>query len=576
MAVLEMLSEEEAYLVAILTDPSGLDQAEFLWHDPRNDDGCFRAWPFQWSWWRSDVGLQIDQCGRSVGKSESIKVRACAFPFLHPGQEMVITGPEGIHVDLITDKIERQILDTRLLRELLTSGRSGIKHRPFHMNFANGSRIMGRIPHRDGSGVKGIHPVWLELDEAQDYPRNGWTEINETLTKGHEGAVWRAHGVTRGVRDKFFDFTQENPENPWHVHRYTQMHRPPPFWSDEQRDEAIKTYGSRDDPDYRRNIVGAHGDATNPLFVLHRLMRCVEDDQSSSFNIDEYTHLSLKDSQLQDYNRQGLDIVDVLQLPTEHLSKYDVFWIGMDIGLTTDPTEILVFAEYHPNSDERRAAKAGDRDKAIPAQGVSRLKCICRISLMRIGHPDQVKAVLHIIEHYRPRAFSMDKTGIGLNVYQDVQDRIEKAADSVGRDRARRIAESIRGYNFSEKVLVDLDETIELGENPDPQEAAKAAGIARNVLEYSTDKLREYVDNERLWLPWDREMVGEFQGQTFTYSKATMDLYGRRRRIFSEGEFHALDAARMAVMGHAQASIEEFMRKPKEDNAPVLAVFVTA
>ena len=33
MSVLEKLSDEECYLWAILSDPSGLDQAEFLWTD---------------------------------------------------------------------------------------------------------------------------------------------------------------------------------------------------------------------------------------------------------------------------------------------------------------------------------------------------------------------------------------------------------------------------------------------------------------------------------------------------------------------------------------------------------------
>ena len=52
------------------------------------------------------------------------------------------------------------------------------------------------------------------------------------------------------------------PDNEWRVHRITAMSRP--NWSDEERQEKIKQYGSRDDPDYRRNVLGAHGDATNP------------------------------------------------------------------------------------------------------------------------------------------------------------------------------------------------------------------------------------------------------------------------------------------------------------------------
>jgi len=109
-------------------------------------------------------GICVSNCGRSVGKSLSIKVRSFAFPFIHPGQEMVITAPEGNHLDAITDVIETAYLNTRLGREMLATGRrGGITHRPFHMNFANGSRIMGRIPQRDGKGVKGCGHIFTPI-----------------------------------------------------------------------------------------------------------------------------------------------------------------------------------------------------------------------------------------------------------------------------------------------------------------------------------------------------------------------------------------------------------------------------
>src|SRR5262245_11770255 len=130
---------------------------------------------------------------------------------------------------------------------MIVKGRSGVTHRPFHMQFVNGTEIFGRIPQRDGRGVKGQHPTWLELDEAQDYPQAGWVELRETLLRGVENAVWRAHGVTRGVRDEFFDITQDKPDNPWTIHRWTAMHRP--TWTAEERNDKIQQYGGREDPD---------------------------------------------------------------------------------------------------------------------------------------------------------------------------------------------------------------------------------------------------------------------------------------------------------------------------------------
>lgn len=872
--VIEPLTDEEAALWCILQDPSGLDQAEFFWYNQDEPDGCWRAWSFQWSWYRSKDPLQIDQCARSVGKSLSIKMRAFAFPFLYPGQEMVITAPELVHLHPITGLVENQFQASRVGQEMLPKGRNrGITHRPFQMDFLNGARIMGRIPQRDGKGVKGcaikdtpvltdhgyvmvqdlkpgdmvlthkgrympvewietdindcyevrgagsypltvscdheflgsenqagpkqkrdflplrfhdveflleeqvywatptqfpelsvptlvddrldqrkdefwwlvgryladgvlspgrhgtlakvywicpdhkadallaagtalgeklgrtqrahssadefrlcstsfarwlqehfgrlangkkipswalgmderhrnfllegylagdgwfnakkkrwevgsaskelamgiqllaqtlgytvnatsvkpkpnvmcanpqiswrvqighghsaeldghlvgkvksvkpvgkqtiynpivaedhsyvtgtvvshnLHPIWLELDEAQDYPEPGWIELIETLKRGHAGAVWRAHGVTRGLRDHFYKFTQ--PESGWTVHRFTAMHRP--NWTDQERQEKIEQYGSKDHPDYRRNVLGLHGDATNPLFVLHRLMACVDSDESSDYNQDEYFQVRVNDEMIRD---SGSDILQFMDFPTIHNGPpYIAYWAGMDVGYTNHPSEILVFGE-------------------IRGKPKSKLKLLTRMHLERINHKDQVAAMIWTIDNYRPKAFALDKTGLGLPLFQDLQNKAEE------NPRLTKIVDTIKGYNFSSKILVDFDDTIEVDDMMgDP---IKEAGIERNVLEYSTDKLREFVDHERLILPWDRGLLGEFQGQTYTVVRSAMDQYGRKR--YSQGQFHALDAARMAVLGYAQNSIEEFVKNHKEE--PVFDVIM--
>lgn len=550
MAVVEALSEEEAYLWAILTDESGIDQAEFTWVDEETDDSCFRVWPFQWKWWRCTDALQIDQAARSVGKSLSIKARAYAFPFVHPGSEMVITAPEGVHLDAITDVVETAFLSTRLGLEVLKGGRQSFRHKPFHCNFKNGARIMGRIPQRDGKGVKGTHPIWLELDEAQDYPDAGWTELNETLKRGHEGAVWRAHGVTRGVRDKFFKYTSD-PNSNWTVHRVTAMHRP--TWTDEERQEKIEQYGGRDDPDYRRNILGLHGDSVSPLFVLHRLYVCVDDDKGSDYNQDEYAYFKINEAYLRE---TGLDIVEALDFPSRHRTDHKRFWAGMDVGFTNHPSEILIFAEHKLRETEKK--QRSRLGKAVAKDDSYELRLVTRINLTRVANPDQIRAVLWVVDHYKPVAFSMDKTGAGLPLFQDIQDKNQQAGTI------------IKGYGFSEKILVDFDQTIEVDEDISMDDLAKEAGIKRNTVEYSTDILRKLVDQQRLWLPWDEDLLGEFQGQTYRISKTAMNQYGKRE--YSMGKFHALDAARMAVLGWQQYGIEKMMQTQKEES--VLPRFV--
>ena len=154
------LSEEELCLFVLFTDETGLDQAEFCMVDERNKQtGLFRAWPVQQFWWRKKSKKIISQGSRSIGKSLSAKLRAFAFPFVHPGGELVITAPEGLHLDALTDNIESLYLRNRIAESMLAKDQRGrIKHRPFHINFANGGRIMARLPKFDGSGVRGTHP----------------------------------------------------------------------------------------------------------------------------------------------------------------------------------------------------------------------------------------------------------------------------------------------------------------------------------------------------------------------------------------------------------------------------------
>ena len=570
MAVTEALSDEEAYLLAILTDASGLDLAEFCWWDPVEEetgtnDGCWRARPYQWSWWRDTSPLQIDQCGRDVGKSLGLQARAFAFPFAHPGAEMVVTAPELIHLEPITQAIETRAFSTRLGVEMMPKARSRLTRRPFRINFTTGSRIVGRIPQITGRGVKGLHPVALEMDEASDYPEAGWTELIATLRRGIKGAIWRAHGVTRGVRDKFWEFTQPGADNPWKVHRIMAMHRPD--WNDAERQTNITLYGSRESPDYRRNIMGLHGDPSNVLFVLHRLMRCVDSIEASTYNDEEYQAFRLSAEMLEELaGGPGSTTEDQIRQAVHYLAFSDTharygpyFWCGMDVGFTADPSEILIAAEYVPEAAEARADKAAMR--SVPEKGVTRLRLLARIHLERIPNPVQAAIIRHVITHYEPRAFGIDKTGNGLGLFQDVQ-----ATDAA-------MAKIIRGYNFSEKVIVGVDNTIEI---IDEDRVLEEAAITSNVLEYSTDALRELVDVARLMLPWDRELLQQFQGQTWSYSKkiATQDER-RRRRVFSAGHYHALDAARMLAMAHAQAPIEELvhnLRHPRHEE--ILDVFM--
>lgn len=544
MAILADLSEEERYFYAILQDQSGIDQAEFSWTDETSPDFVFRCWDFQYPWYRTRAKMQIDQCARAIGKSVGIQMRAWAFAFTNPGEEMLITAPEMIHLDPVTKNIEDRIMSARLSQEFLKkSGTSnGIKHRPFEVSFRNGATIKGRIPQKDGKGVKGMHPKKLEMDEAQDYPEPGWVELGETLKYGDEDATWRAHGVSRGVRDRYYKQTQ--PESGWYVHRVTAMHRPD--WTPEERAAKAELYGSRDHPDYRRNILGLHGDASSALFVLTRLMACVDQEQGSFYNTEEYHHVRINDEKLNDTR---MPITELLDFPMLH-KQYERTWVGMDVGMTNHPSEILIFAEEYPQS------KSGGKRDDLPNM---RLKCIARVHLERISSPDQRRVLEAIWDFYHPQAISMDRTGLGLPIYQEI---VESAPAGM--------VKAMRPYNFSEKIVIGWEDA-EDDDYYDPDEPM-GTEIKANVLEYSSDMLRAYVDQKQILLPWDIDMLREFQGQTYVVAKSNTDAYGKKQ--FNKGKFHALDAARMALLGHLQEKINAAQQVYRDE--PVLDMFLAS
>jgi hypothetical protein len=143
----------------------------------------------------------------------------------------------------------------------------------------------------------------------------------------------------------------------------------------------------------------------------------------------------------------------------------------------------------------------------------------------------------------------LDKTGVGLPIYQDM---IMENPHMV---------KVVKGYNFSSKIAVDFD---------DPENIDDSL-IMRNVLEYASDKLREYVDAGWIIFPNDDELIREWQGQSVTVVKTVSNPYGKKE--YSKGTFHTLDAGRMAILGKVQDPIERMLADPLDDFGGAMEVF---
>lgn len=449
---------------------------------------------------------------------------------------MLLTAPELNHLRPITDAVEERILSSPLTKAFLPNGSksNGFTRQPhWQVKFTNGTKIISRLPNKDGKGVKGQHVLKIELDEAQDYPLAGWIEIVECLNRGVPGAQWCCHGVPRGVRDRFWEITQSDE---WTVHRPMAMNRP--TWTQKERDEKTQTYGgSRQNNDYKRNIYGEHGDAMNPMFVLARFMACVDTTVGSEYNTDVYACNYINFEELQDR-----DPVMLLDIPGTHKAGwskakagYSAYFGGMDVGATNHPSEILIFGQ--------RAGVQGEQ-----------LDCLLRVHMQRIPMDDQKRIVLALFDHYglKLRSFGIDRTGVGFPLWEGL-------AKAVGEDR-------LKGYNFSAKYPVALeDRPLKLGEE------LKDLVIERNVVEFSSDALREVVDSKSILLPDDRELLIEWQGQSYMIVKTDQNPYGRRE--YSQGKFHTLDAGRMMIAGARLSQLEDILNAGRNRDS-VLDVFV--
>lgn len=553
--------QDDFLLLALLTDP--IYATELLWVDRKNTDyaGCYRVRDYQYPLFRMDDHYVGAACGRSTGKTESIKARSFTHAFRRIGLNLLLTAPELIHLLPLTDAIEGRIRDTRLTREFLDmrGGKTGFTHRPFGVDYLDGTKIVGRIPRVTGVGVKGQHQPDLILDEAQDYPEKGWIEVNETVMretvdyKGDPDFHYHFYGVHSGARDSRFHALLSEGE--FKIINVTALQRPD--WDAKQKANAKAMYGGTSSPDYRRNILGEAGAASSPMFVTSRLIACVDQDRESDYNTKEYKHQLLRVEEV-DEIIEGMPEAErmnayssILDLPNSFGSVY----LGSDIGLTVSPTVIMLF------SHETVGKKP-------------RMKLLRRYTLERFREK-QIRQIYYALAWHtmqRMEAFGIDATGLGKPIFQGIED---------DENTPQRLKEIVRGYFFNASVPVDVDPDFvqedttghlrdqygsAVKKEVDPMTNEERLVTYMPMIEASTRYLREWVDSGFLLLPFDTEITTDMQGETQQRIQTVGKLSGRHK----PNAFHILDAMRAAAMGWKAGEIEEKLEfKPP---APVLDV----
>lgn len=540
--------EDDYLLMALLQDP--VYCAELLGSDPSNREyaGCYTVRDYQYPLFRTDDNYAGFTCARSVGKTESIKWRAVTHVFRRIGENLLVTAPELIHLQPLTDAIEDKLRSVRLTSEFLETrgGKTGFTHRPFGADFVDGTKIVGRIPRLNGTGVKGQHQPDLIIDEGQDYPDAGWTEVHETVLKDHvddtgkPDFTYHFYGVHTGARDT--GFAARSKEGGFKIVQVTAIQRP--GWGPEEKRAAKAAYGGVDNSDYRRNILGEPGGAASPFFVTARLFACCDQDRESHYNQHDYAFQRIR---VEEYVENGLPIGEVLDLPSGLKTVYG----GMDVGLNRSPSVITLWSKQTVDK-------------------VERLRLVRRIQLERMPSRTQRECLTAIALHFGGalKGFGIDVTGLGLPMFQEIE------SDEF---TPPRLLEVTRGYFFNAKVPVSVEKEhvtqdaqgrfrhmlgASVQEEYDPLTGIKRYVMTMPMIEASTRYLREMVDRTYLQLPYDVEVTSDMQGET---QQRVKRIAGLKQK---PDAFHTLDSMRaMAMVFHAE-EIEAELAMPEQ--VPVL------
>ena len=399
------------------------------------------------------------------------------------------------------------------------------------------------------TGVKGMHEPDLIVDEAQDYPPKGYTEVHETVEKDHKDSTgkldftYHLYGVHSGAAGGRFEDMANSGQ--FKVHSITAIMRP--GWGKAEKEAASAMYGGTHSPDYRRNILGEPGTALSAFFVIARLMACLDQDSESAYNtvVFKDQHLTAEDvDKLVGAKGDTAGLLDLAPATGKHI------WGGMDVGLVNDPTVIMLF----------------ELDK-------ERLKLIRMIHLHRFRERQIRECVYRIDRHYGKtlQAFGTDITGLGLPLLQSMEDD-EQCSDH--------LREVLRGYVFNAKVPVAVDEDYvqTIGDKMVDQ-YGNTVKVERNnwtgkdrylsmqtMIEASTRYLRNMVDKTFLQLPFHQALVKDMQGETEQRVRA-MGVMKKKPNAF-----HMLDAMRAMAMAYYAKHVEEDVMQ--QDNKPVMDIAV--
>jgi hypothetical protein len=248
----------------------------------------------------------------------------------------------------------------------------------------------------------------------------------------------------------------------------------------------------------------------------------MDQDRDSAYNTSEYVkqHIRWEEFEAQWTLPNGkidpAGLAYELDLPGR---KYPYTVTGIDLGLTSSPTVISIFAEKKVN-------------------GKTRLALIRRYTLERFSSR-QIRQAISLVFGWdrNTEGIGLDITGLGFPIFQEIQE------DETHPDE--QILNAVRGWKFNEKIPVGIDPSnVHEGKDAFGRKVDADDSVMMPVIEATTRYLREWVDSGYLLLPFDTEVMNDLLAENMQRISSIAQLTGSKK----PNAFHILDSFRMAAL----------------------------
>jgi hypothetical protein len=485
--VLSVLSAEERKLWDLLGDPAEWGETMLT-----NRDGTPRVFrDYQLEDLQCDAPRIVHMDGRAVGKTVDLGTLVLWFAFRHPGKSVLVAAPFQGHLDVITDEVEHQLGANEILRESVarnTQGQPKIKRKPYYeIDFTNGSKAYFRPAGSAGNAFRSLHVDLLLVDEGAWIPELAWKALRQCL---NADGKFRVYSTPNGLRDTTYYRITQSKE--WKQFRWPSWVAPD--WSEEREKDLVEFYGGKDTPGWQHEVAGEHGKPAYGAFNTVQVIRSLDD-------IEGYRKVAIFGADLEACADEQA-IRDRLEQMLNLAGGQGVYWLGGDLGYTSDPTELLLFEE--------------DLESG-------RMTLLLRVHAENIPYPVITEVIALIDRVYTCAGIGVDRGGNGMSVVQEL----------LGLDKYRdlHLAGRLLGYDFGSTLAVGED----------------AAGnpVKKRIKEHMTALINESLNSRRLVLPkQDHQVEDQLCTQTYVLSE--------RGVVYSKGNDHIVDALRCAVLRRSQ------------------------